>query len=151
VLFELAGTSLNVDVARPLDVERPKLYEEDCVELFLAPDAAHREHYYEIELGPLGHYFDLEIDRAAKTSRSEWSSRPLIKTSSDPARHTATIEARLSAPELASALVVGARLPLALYRMEGKAPRQYLAWRPPRTAKPNFHVPEGFGALSVDF
>jgi uncharacterized protein (DUF362 family) len=151
VSFELAGTALNVDAARPLDVERLKLYEEDCVELFLAPDAAHREHYYEIELGPLGHYLDLEIDRATKASHVEWSSRPLIKTSRDPARHTATIEARLSAPELVSALIAGARLPLALYRMEGKAPRQYLAWRPPRTAKPNFHVPEGFGALAVDF
>jgi len=80
-----------------------------------------------------------------------WSSRPLIKTSTDPARHTALIEARLSAPELAAALVAGARLPLALYRMEGKAPRRYLAWRPPRTAKPNFHVREGFGTLAVEF
>jgi uncharacterized protein (DUF362 family) len=151
VLFELSGAGLNVDASRPLDVERVKLYEEDCVELFLAPDPAQREHYYEVELGPLGHFFDLEIDRAAKSSRAEWSSRPLIKTSSDPARHTALIEARLSAPELAAVLVAGARLPLALYRMEGKAPRRYLAWRPPRTAKPNFHVREGFGTLAVNF
>jgi len=151
VLFELSGAGLNVDASRPLGTERVKLYEEDCVELFLAPDAARREHYYEVELGPLGHFFDLEIDRATKASRTEWSSRALIKTSTDAARHTALIEARLSAPELTNALVAGARLPLALYRMEGKAPRQYLAWRPPRTAKPNFHVPEGFGALQVDF
>jgi hypothetical protein len=33
----------------------------------------------------------------------------------------------------------------------GKAQRLYLAWRPPRTPKPSFHVPEGFGVLSVDF
>jgi hypothetical protein len=150
-LFELSGAGLNVDAARPLSSERARLYEEDCVELFLGPDPAQREHYYEIELGPLGHYFDLEIERAGEASRSEWSSSPTIKTVTDSVQHTARIEARFTAPELAAALVPGARLPLALYRMEGKAPRRYLAWRPPRTAKPNFHVPEGFGTLQVDF
>jgi hypothetical protein len=150
-LFELSGAGLNVDASRPLTSERTKLYEEDCVELFVAPEPARPEHYYEIELGPLGHFFDLEIDRARKASRPEWSSGLQVKTSNDPAGHTALIEARLSAPELASALVAGARLPLALYRMEGKAPRQYLAWRPPRTPKPNFHVSEGFGTLQCDF
>jgi uncharacterized protein (DUF362 family) len=151
VLFELSGAGLNVDTSYPTSTEREKLYEEDCVELFLGPDAAHREHYYEVELGPLGHFLDLEVDRAAKLNRAAWSSQLNVRTSSDAARHTALIEARLSAPQLTSALVPGARLPLALYRIEGKAPRQYLAWRPPRTAKPNFHVPEGFGALEVDF
>jgi uncharacterized protein (DUF362 family) len=151
VLFELSGAGLNVDTSRSVATERESLYQEDCVELFLAPDAARGEHYYEVELGPFGHFFDLEVDRASKVTRASWSSQLQIKTSTDAARHSALIEARLSAPELTSALVAGARLPLALYRMEGKAPRQYLAWRPPRTPKPNFHVPEGFGALAVDF
>jgi uncharacterized protein (DUF362 family) len=151
VAFELSGAGLDVDASFPTAQERPKLYEEDCVELFLGPDAARREHYYELELGPLGHFFDLEIDRAAKSSRPEWSSQLLIQTTSDRASHTALIEARVSAPELTAALLPGARLPLALYRIEGKSPRQYLAWRPPHTPKPNFHVPEGFGTLLVDF
>lgn len=150
-LFELSGAGLNVDRARPLDTERAKLYEEDCVELFLAPDAKRPTHYYEMELGPLGHFFDLEIDRSAKLSRPEWSSGVVLKTTTDPIRHTAFIEASFAAPELVAGFVAGARLPLALYRMEGKAPRQYLAWRPPRTAKPNFHTPEGFGTLQFDF
>jgi hypothetical protein len=74
-----------------------------------------------------------------------------VKTSHDAERRAAIIEARLNAPELVSALRAGARLPLALYRMEGKAPRSYLAWRPPRTPKPNFHVPPGLAYLVVDF
>jgi uncharacterized protein (DUF362 family) len=150
-LFELSSAGLNVDATRPLATERAKLYEEDCVELFIGPEPAHPQHYYEVELGPLGHFFDLEIDRASKASRPEWSSGLTVKATTDSARHTALIEAQLSAPELGRALVAGAHLPLALYRMEGKAPRQYLAWRPPRTAKPNFHVSEGFGTLQVDF
>lgn len=149
-LFELSGAELNVDRSRPITSERPKLYEEDCVELFIGPDAARREHYYEIELGPFGHFFDLEIDRSAKSSKSEWSSGLQLRTTQDAAQKRAVIEARFSAPELMSALAAGARLPLALYRMEGKEPRRYLAWRPPRTPKPNFHVPEGFGWLSLE-
>jgi uncharacterized protein (DUF362 family) len=151
VLFELGSAGLNVDASFAESRERPQLYEEDCVELFLAPDPQRAQHYYEIELGPLGHFLDLEIDRARKSSRVEWSSGLTVKTSHDAERRTAIIEARLSAPELVSALVAGARLPLALYRMEGTNPRSYLAWRPPRTSKPNFHVPDGFGVLVVDF
>jgi uncharacterized protein (DUF362 family) len=148
--FELEGAGLNTDRSRPVGVERTKLYEEDCVELFLAPNPAKRGLYYEVELGPFGHFFDLEIGAYGKLAKPEWSSEPTIAASRDPAARTAVIEARFTARELTAALVAGARLPLALYRMEGKSPRHYLAWRPPHTAKPNFHVPEGFGTLVVD-
>ena len=34
------------------------------------------------------------------------------------------------------------------YRVEGRQePRQYLAWRPTHTPKPDFHVPGAFGIL----
>jgi hypothetical protein len=80
-----------------------------------------------------------------KTSRVEWSSGLELATSRAPDQRTAIIEARLTAPELVRALVAGARLPLALYRMEGKSPRHFLAWRPPRTPKPNFTCPKASG------
>jgi hypothetical protein len=31
--------------------------------------------------------------------------------------------------------------------MEGSAKRQYLAWSPTRTKRPDFHVPAAFGTL----
>ena len=55
-----------------------------------------------------------------------------------------------AAKPIAAALRPGARLPFALYRMEGKSPRLYLAWSPTKTPKPNFHVPEAFGTLVVE-
>ncbi|MDF3066950.1 MAG: hypothetical protein K0R38_2551 [Polyangiaceae bacterium] len=149
-LFELEGAGLNTDQSRPVAVERDKLYQEDCVELFLAPNAAQRGRYFEIELGPFGHFFDLEIGSYGKVSKPQWSSEPTVAATRNEAARTAVVEARFASPDLTGALVAGARLPLALYRMEGKAPRRYLAWRPPRTAKPQFHVPEGFGTLLVD-
>jgi uncharacterized protein (DUF362 family) len=149
-LWELEGAGLHTDRARPTDVPRPKLYEEDCVELFLTPDPAHPRHYFETELGPFGHFLDVEVDLDTHKSSTAWSSGVTVKTTQDPAARRATIEAQLVAPELLQALKPGARLPLALYRMEGSSPRSYLAWSPPRTEKPNFHVPEAFGTLVVD-
>jgi hypothetical protein len=149
-LFELENAGLNVNTTFDPKLERKKLYEEDCVELFLTPDPSNRERYYEVELGPFGHFFDLEVDRAAKTSRTEWSSGLEVRTTRDAKAKTAVIEARFSAPDITRALAPGARLPFALYRMEGKGQRSYLAFSPPRTTKPNFHVPEAFATLVLD-
>jgi uncharacterized protein (DUF362 family) len=150
VLYELEGAGLFVDRSRPTDVERDKLFQEDCVELFLAPDPARRTRYAEVEIGPLGHVFDLLVDRAARSSNAGFSSGARVATTQDAAARRAVIEALLSAPEIASALRPGARLPMGLYRMEGRAPRHYLAWSPTRTKKPNFHVPDAFGTLTLD-
>lgn len=149
-LFELENAGLNVDRSFDVTRERMKLYEEDCVELFLTPDPTNRDRYYEIELGPFGHFFDLEVDRTKKSSNTAWSSGPEVRTAQDADRRTAVIEARFSSPDIARALVPGARLPFALYRMEGRSPRQYLAFSPPRTQKPNFHVPDAFATLVLD-
>ncbi len=149
-LFEVKNTDLGSDTTVPSDVDRPRLYNEDCVELFFTPDPAVRTHYYEIELGPFGHFLDIDVDREAKTSDVAWSSGPTIATTRDHAAHTAIIEARFTAPEIVHALKAGAALPLGIFRTEGKKPRAYLAWSPPRTKTPNFHVPEAFGTLVFD-
>jgi uncharacterized protein (DUF362 family) len=150
MLWELEGAGLAVDESRPVKTEREKLYEEDCVELFFTPDAAERARYYEVELGPLGHFFDLAIDRKTKKSDAAWSSQPEIATKVDRDKHRATIEVALRSPDIVRALASGKQLPFALYRMEGKGKRLYLAWSPTRTAKPNFHVPEAFGTLVLE-
>jgi hypothetical protein len=149
-LWELEDAALHTDRTRSTSVPRPKLYEEDCVELFLTPDPSHLRRYFETELGPFGHFLDVAVDLDTHRSDTTWSSHARIGTARDAEARTATIEAQITAPEIVRALEPGARLPLALYRMEGTGPRQYLAWSPPRTAKPNFHVPEAFGTLVLD-
>lgn len=150
VLWQVEGTAFFADTSRPIEVERERLYQEDCVELFLGPKESEPKHYFEIESGPFGHYFDLDVDRAKKTENAAWSSGHRIATSRDLEKHTAVLEVALESNDVTSALVPGAKLPLALYRMEGKAPRRYLAFRPTRTKSPNFHVPEAFGRLVID-
>ncbi|MFO0666262.1 MAG: DUF362 domain-containing protein [Polyangiaceae bacterium] len=144
-LWKLEGAGLHVDRSRDVHVEREKLYEEDCTELFLTPDPTRRLHYFEVEVGPLGHFFDLDVDRETKRSDTAWSSKPRI--ASHVSGSEVTLEYVLEASDIVRALRPGAKLPLGLFRMEGKAPRKYLAFSPPRTKSPNFHVPEAFGEL----
>jgi hypothetical protein len=150
VLFEIANTGLNTDQSRPVSAERKGLYNEDCVELFLTPDPAAPKRYFEVEIGPFGHFFDLLIDKEAGSNDIAWSSGARIATTRSAGARTAVIEAVLTAPGILSVLKPGARLPMNLYRMEGKEDRRYLAWSPPKTKKPNFHVPEAFGSLVLD-
>ena len=149
-LWELSNAAIDADATRPVAEERIKLYEEDCVEMFLTPRASQPTHYFEVELGPLGHYFDIDVDRATKKEDIAWSSGVTVKTSHDEKAKTATIEAVFAAKDVTAALVPGASLRLGLYRIEGKTPRTYLAWSPPRTKSPNFHVPSAFGTLVID-
>ncbi|MEZ4401387.1 MAG: DUF362 domain-containing protein [Kofleriaceae bacterium] len=154
VLWQLDGAGLHGDASRPTDQERVGLYQEDCVELFLALDRDVPRRYVEIEVGPFGHWFDLLIDRSGrpgvKKEDQGWSGRLSIGTARDAAAGTATIEFTVAAPEVVAALVAGAVLPIGLDRMEGQAPRQYLMAFPSRTAKPSFHAPSGFGELVLD-
>ncbi len=151
LLWELSGTGLDTDHSRPVDVERVDLYEEDSVELFLVPDPANRKRYFEIELGPFGHFFDILVDWTKKPrGDNAWSAGLHIGTSQDAAAHRAIIEVAITSPDVVRAIAEDARLPIGLYRMEGKSPRQYLAAFPTRTPKPNFHVPDAFGTLVLD-
>jgi uncharacterized protein (DUF362 family) len=151
VLWQLESAGLNTDLARSPEQPRPKLYEEDCVELFFTPDPRRPRHYFETELGPFGHYFNVAVDLDTHTSDTRWSSGVTVRATQDRAARRATIEAELQSKEFLPPLVSpGARLPIGLFRMEGTGTRKYLAWSPPRTSKPNFHVPEAFGSLVID-
>jgi uncharacterized protein (DUF362 family) len=149
-MWELSSAGLNADATRAKDVDRPKLYEEDCVEVFVGESLAAPERYFEIEVGPFGQFLDLRVDRGAKVSEVAWSSGPEIATVADPVGHRATIEFALRGSDVRKLLKSGGELPFAMYRMEGKSPRLYLAWSPTRTPKPNFHVPKAFGRLRLE-
>lgn len=148
LLWELDNSGLhNTDHRYPVSQERDKLYDEDCVELFLAPNPAMPYQYMEVEAGPYGHFLDLWIDRRTNKFMSDWSAGLQVAAQQDVAGKRAVIEMAISAPELMVALVAGARLPIGLYRIEGARPRQYLGAFPTHTPTPNFHVPDAFGTL----
>ena len=132
-------------------MEREGLYQEDCVELFLTPDAAHPKHYYEIELGPFGHFFDIDVDRERGKQNTAWSSGPDDR---DAARrrgaHGDDRGAARGARDRGGARRREPGCRSGSTASRGCRSQRYLAWSPPRTAKPNFHVPEAFGVLVLD-
>ena len=148
VAWRLESVGGHSDPKRPIAVEHPRLYLEDCVEIFVAPYAREPRRYFEIEVGPLGHFLDIAVDRVARppSHDTKWSAQLEIATDR-PDDRTALIEIAIGAREIRRVLKPGIELPFGLFRIEGKAPRRYLAWRPAKTAKPNFHVPEAFGRL----
>ncbi len=148
LLWELQGAGLaNTDHRFLVQQQRDKLYEEDCVEFFWAPNPALPNQYAEIEVGPYGHFLDLWIDQQARQYDATWSAGLQVAAQQDPSERSAVIELAITSPSLVAALVAGAQFPIGLYRLEGAQPRQYLAAFPTQTLRPNFHVPEAFGTL----
>src|SRR5262249_21163740 len=119
MLWEVENSGFNTDLSRPVEVERESLFQEDCVEVFIAPDPAEKRRYFEIELGPFGHFFDLKIDRIKGTSDESFSSKPEIKTHVDRVARKGVIEAAFRAPEILAALKPNVKLPMNMFRMEG--------------------------------
>lgn len=147
VAFDCAYEALHVDEAAPTDVEHPKLYAFDAVELFLDPKPRSGHTYREIELGPLGHFMDIDVNRRRRQRGDvTWSSGLDVATSIDREARRFIIEARIPAKALYVNELTRGEWRLGLYRISGKRPdRVYLARFPTRTRRPNFHVPSAFG------
>ncbi|HVY47835.1 MAG TPA: carbohydrate-binding family 9-like protein [Minicystis sp.] len=148
--FDVAYAGFHADASKPVTVERAALEKEDCVELVLVPDAKRPNRVLDVAVGPFGHFFDAALDRASGERDTSWSSGALVGTARDPLAHTVAIEVALTARDVTSALAPGARLSLGLFRFEGAVRRELLAWRTPRTAKPDVHAPDALGALVLD-
>lgn len=132
------------DDAEP-DGRRDQLWDRDVAEVFLQPPELAGKHYKEFEVSPNGWWIDLDITPQGKRFlESGLKRRAKI---SAPAN---TWEVQLAIPmaSLTANFDPGKPWRVNFYRIEGpREPRFYSAWRPTRTAVPNFHVPEAFGQL----
>lgn len=138
-------------VATYLKHDQP-LYEEDVVEVFLAPSDPRR--YYEIEVNPLGTTFDARIDspdgvRATMKTDLSWDCRCLFA----------------AVRKVPGILDFVLRIPFAALRARIPAPGEewrgnffridrspshgdeFTAWQPTMKTPPDFHVPAAFGRL----
>jgi hypothetical protein len=124
------------------------LWDRDVCEIFIAPDPANPQRYFEFEAAPTGEWVDLGIKVRPDGRETDWDFVSGFTTTAELDGDRLTIEMRIPWSEAIPKPAAGDLWRVNLFRCVGpEAPERYLAWRPTRTAEPNFHVPEVFGTL----
>jgi hypothetical protein len=124
------------------------LWDRDVCEIFVAPDASNPARYFEFEAAPTGEWVDLGITVRPSGRETDWNFVSGFTTTAELDGDRLTIEMRIPWSEAIHKPAAGDLWRVNLFRCVGpEAPERYLAWRPTRTAEPNFHVPEVFGTL----
>jgi hypothetical protein len=127
------------------------LWERDVCEIFIAPDAQVPERYFEFEAAPTGEWLDLAIHQLPDVRRTDWEFRSGMTAAARVSTDLLMIAMRIPWRALGHRPVAGERWKANLFRCVGAGPeRGYLAWRPTRTAQPNFHAPQAFGWLNFE-
>ena len=145
--FESWFDFLNVNSDWGTESPTRDLADKDVVEAFLRPEGS--GHYFELEVSPLGQWLDVRVVEPRIRVDFEWHSNLSVKVILAEGegiwraflgvRH----ESMMTAPP-----GVGAAWRLNLFRIAGQQPdRDYLAWRPTFTKRPDFHAPWAFGHL----
>jgi hypothetical protein len=135
----------NIYIYPEANQRHEKLFLRDVVEVFLQSDTHEAKHYKEFEVSPNGDWLDLDISRAGGSNLM-----CDVKTSAtiSSAKHTWVAELAIPMKCLTQKFDRDAEWRLNLFRIEGNEPgRFYSAWRPTKTLRPDFHVPEVFGTL----
>jgi len=151
VLFQAEDDGI---VATHLVHDAP-LYEEDVVEIFIAPvDAAH---YFEIEVNPLGTTFDARIDspngtRASMRVDTGWECAALFAAVRKMPGRTDTIVRIPFASIEASPPSGGSEWHANFFRIDRSKSHgdEFSAWSATFKDPPDFHVTSAFGRLRFD-
>lgn len=139
-----------------------RVYLDDAVEVFTAPNPDRPGDYFNIEMNVLGIFLDnFQSDQLAQEDKQNWNGEGIhIKTTIEGTLNDDSDEdkywileaaipfenfsqvARHSPPE------AGDVWHLNLNRLGGNSNEQFSQWSASQTPKPNFHVPEDFGRVT---
>lgn len=124
------------------------LWDRDVCEIFIAPDLAVAEEYFEFEVAPTGEWMELGLDWTTGKRQSEWHFNSGMTTSSRIEKDRVTMAMRIPWNKRLTVPARGERRRANLFRCVGRDSKlRYLSWQPTRTPRPFFHVPEAFGWL----
>ena len=127
------------------------LWDRDVCEIFVAPDRAHPERYFEFEEAPTGEWLDLGIVVTPTGRETDWDFNSGMTTASKLEGDKLTVGIRIPWSEAIQKPAKGDVCRVNVFRCVGpEAPDRYLAWQPTRAPEPNYHVPEAFGELRFD-
>ena len=124
------------------------LWERDVCEIFIAPNPATPERYFEFEGAPTGEWVDLGILVLPQGRETDWEYRSGMKAAASVAEEEVKIGIAVPWGESIPKPARGSVWLVNLFRCVGpERPDRYLAWRPTYTPEPAFHVPDAFGEL----
>ena len=124
------------------------LWERDVCEIFIAPDPARPNHYFEFEAAPTGEWIDLAVTAVGAAREKDWEFHSGMTAASRITKGKVTIAMRIPWDDWIHKPQRGEKWRLNLFRCIGSGRERYLAWQPTHTPEPDFHVPEAFGWLS---
>jgi hypothetical protein len=131
-----------------LDKKTMGLWERDVCEIFIAPDPARPNHYFEFEAAPTGEWIDLAVTAVGAAREKDWEFHSGMTTASRITKGKITIALRIPWDDWIHKPQRGEKWRVNLFRCIGAGRERYLAWQPTHTPEPDFHVPEAFGSLS---
>jgi alpha-galactosidase len=124
------------------------LWDRDVCEIFIAPDAARPERYFEFEAAPTGEWLDLAIRWKPVERETDWDFHSGMTAAARMDGHSVLIAMRIPWKAVGRAPKAGERWRGNLFRCVGAGEtRGYLAWRPTHTERPDFHIPAAFGEI----
>lgn len=145
VRFEANQTEpLIISDAPNLEAKTRGLWDRDVCEIFVAPDEPQK--YFEFEIAPSGEWIDLEIQWKFGMRETNWNYNSEMQTSARIEKDKVRMAIKIDWKAFGKTPKTGDVWRGNLFRCVGEGKnRGYLAWRPTKTEKPNFHVPEAFG------
>ena len=127
------------------------LWDRDVCEIFLAPDPANPSRYFEFQGAPTGEWVDLGITITPSGRETDWDFASGLTTAARLEEQRLIVQMRIPWSEAIPKAEAGVEWHVNVFRCAGpESSERYLAWRPTRTAEPNFHVPEAFGWLRFE-
>jgi hypothetical protein len=127
------------------------LWDRDVCEIFVAPDRAHPERYFEFEAAPTGEWLDLGIVVTPTGRETDWDFNSGMQAAALIESQSVKVGIRIPWSDAIPKPAKGDVWRVNVFRCVGpEAPDRYLAWRPTRAPEPNYHVPEAFGMLRFE-
>ena len=147
VRFEANRGELLIVSDKPdLSKKTLKLWDRDVCEIFIAPNKAKRNKYFEFEIAPNGEWIDLGIEVTPKERKTDWDYKSNMQSAVRIDKDIIVMAVKIPFAALGKTPKSGDIWLGNLFRCVGKDPtRGYLAWQPTKTKMPAFHVPKAFG------
>jgi len=122
------------------------LWDRDVCEIFLAPNRAESNKYFEFEIAPNGEWLDLKIHQLSNKRETDFEYNSGMQSAARIEKNKVVMAMKVEWQAFGATPKAGDVWLGNIFRCVGAgATRGYLTWQPTRTKEPSFHVPEQFG------